>query len=65
MNGYIPVKIEYDEQKDKFYISSEEKVLKTFFGEWAFMEYLRQLNFPEERVEEITNRAILDGEVII
>lgn len=56
-----PVIIEYDEQKDKFYILLNEEVHQTFFGEYAFQEYLRTLNFPEVRIEEITNKTILDG----
>lgn len=56
-----PVIIEYDEQKDKFYISLNGDVHQTFFGEWAFQEYLRELNFPEVRIEEITNKTIING----
>ena len=56
-----PVVVEYNEQKDKFYISLNGEISQTFFGEWAFQEHLRSLNFPEDRIEEITNKTILDG----
>ena len=60
-----PVVIEYDEQKDKFYISLNGEVNQAFFGEWAFQEYLRELNFPEVRIEEIINKVILNGSIDI
>lgn len=54
------IKIEYDETKDKFYVTDKEtnKIIETFFGEFALKEYLvfdRMLDFDEVNnyIEEV------------